>query len=298
MELRHIRYFLAVAEERNFTRAAARLGIGQPPLSQQIKDLEREVGVPLFHRVPHGAELTDAGHAFREKVHTLPAQANNAMHVAQRVARGETGQLSLGFTGTAALNPVFPELIRRFRKRFPDVEITLEEANSIALLSGLESNRLDVAIIRPAISTPRQFSLHRLNEEEIVAALPLAYAQDTNKDNIELASLSSQPLILTPRELGAGLYNAALQACRKAGFEPIIGQPAPQIASILSLVSAELGFSLVPASTRQLQVQGVVFRRIDTLTPTVALGVATMRAGASPIALNFSAMARLIAKEQ
>lgn len=154
MELRHIRYFLAVAEEGNFTRAAARVGIGQPPLSLQIKDLEREIGVQLFHRVPHGAELTEAGRAFLEVARQIPVTASDAVRAAQRAARGETGQLTLGFTGTAALNPIVPASIRAFRRRFPDVEMNLEEANSVALVSGLVDGRLDVAILRPAASDP------------------------------------------------------------------------------------------------------------------------------------------------
>src|SRR6202047_2688208 len=137
MELRHIRYFLAVAEERHFTRAAARVGIGQPPLSQQIKDLEREVGAALFHRLAHGAELTEAGRAFLAGVKEMPSIAQRATMAARRAARGELGSLRVGFTSTATFNVVVPSAIRSFRRAYPEIYLTLEEANTTRLVSGL-----------------------------------------------------------------------------------------------------------------------------------------------------------------
>src|SRR5215475_5548696 len=128
MELRHIRYFLAVAEQRNFTRAAARIGIGQPPLSLQIKDLEKEVGTALFRRIAHGAELTEAGKAFLAGVKEVPSTTEKATMAARRAARGETGALRVGFTATATFNPIVPSTIRSFRRAYPDIHLTLEEA--------------------------------------------------------------------------------------------------------------------------------------------------------------------------
>ena len=130
MELRHIRYFLAVAEERHFTRAAAKVGIGQPRLSQQIKDLEAEVGGALFHRLAHGAELTEAGKVFLAGVEEMPLIAERATMAARRAARGETGSLRVGFTSTATFNVVVPSAIRTFRRAYPEIHLTLEEANT------------------------------------------------------------------------------------------------------------------------------------------------------------------------
>jgi len=138
MELRHLRYFLAVAEEGNFTRAAARLGIGQPPLSQQIRDLETEIGAMLFHRVPHGAELTAAGAAFLPEAKASLAAAEKARLAAQSANRGETGRLSLGFTASSAFNPVVSTTIRRFQARWPDVQLSLTEMNTLGLMQKLE----------------------------------------------------------------------------------------------------------------------------------------------------------------
>jgi DNA-binding transcriptional LysR family regulator len=295
MELRHIRYFLAVAEEGNFTRAAARLGIGQPPLSLQIKDLEAEVGTQLFYRLPHGAELTEAGRAFLAAVEAIPGQAADAMRAAQRAARGETGKLHLGFTGTAVLNPIVPAAIRAFRRTFPAVELKLEEVNSVALVASLVEERLDVAILRPTDSDPQELTEHILADEPLLAALPSAHPAAQGQGALDLAALKDDPLILTPRTVGTSLHDAALAACRAAGFEPILGQPAPQIASILSLVSAELGVSLVPASMRVLSVKGVAYRAIRPPVPHVSLAVAHRSRRPSPLAVNFAQVARKVA---
>ncbi len=297
MELRHIRYFLAVAEEGNFTRAAARLGIGQPPLSLQIKDLEREIGARLFHRVPHGAELTEAGRAFLDKVGPLPERALQAAEAARRAERGETGRLSLGFTGTSVLHPVLGASIRAFRRRYPDVDLRLEEANSALLLDGLEEERLDVAILRPALSSDAPIQAFALVRERLVAALPAAHEAAGETSPLDLDTLAGEPLLLTPRRVGTSLHDAAIEACRAAGFEPVLGQSAPQIASVLSLVSAELGFSLVPDALRQLSIAGVRYRDLVPPAPHVELAVAYRRQRPSRLAANFADIARAAARE-
>src|SRR5580698_1013933 len=162
MELRHIRYFLAVAEERNFTRAAARVGIGQPPLSQQIKDLESEVGAALFHRIPQGAELTDAGRAFLEHVRAIPPQAERAVHAARRAARGEIGSLRVVYTVSAPFNPIVTGAIRSFKRAYPDVDLTLEESNTAHLIAGLRENLLDAAFLRSEDLGSDDLQLHPL----------------------------------------------------------------------------------------------------------------------------------------
>src|SRR3984885_13880830 len=166
MELRHIRYFLAVAEERHFTRAAAKVGIGQPPLSQQIKDLEAEVGVPLFHRLAHGAELTAAGEAFLEGVKEMSALAERATKAAQRADRGEIGSLRVGDTASSGLHIVVPAGIRAFPRAYADVELTLEKANTARLVPGLQDGSFDVVLCgqRPAATGSEAFQLRLLSE--------------------------------------------------------------------------------------------------------------------------------------
>ncbi|WP_279614231.1 LysR family transcriptional regulator [Comamonas antarctica] len=287
MELRHIRYFLAVAQEGNFTRAAAQLGIGQPPLSLQIKDLEAEVGTPLFQRVPHGAVLTDAGRAFLERVQPLPARAADAVRAAQRAARGEIGLLQVGFTGSSALNPVVLDAIRAYRRTYPQVELTVDEGNSQTLVERLRSGRLDIAFVRPDGLDAEDLRFHRYPDEALIAALPAAHPAASAGARIDLQSLRAEPFILTPRPLGPSLFDAAVAACRSSGFEPMLGPSATQIVSILAAVAAELGVTLVPASMRQLRFKGVVYRALRNHPATVSLAVAHRSADASPLIANF-----------
>ena len=252
MELRHIRYFLAVAEERHFTRGAAKVGIGQPPLSQQIKDLEVEVGAPLFHRLAHGAELTPAGEAFLDIVKEMPGLAERATKAARRAARGETGSLRVGFTASSAFNAVVPGTIRAFRRAYPEIDLTLEEANTTRLVAGLQDGFLDAAFLRPGAAGTEAFQLRLLSEEPMAVALPANHPCAAGQD-VDLSDLRADPFLLFPRPVSPTLYDSVVGACRKAGFDPVIGQVAPHMASIITLVAAELGVSIVPASMSQLQ---------------------------------------------
>ena len=211
MELRHIRYFLAVAEERHFTRAAAKVGIGQPPLSQQIKDLEREVGAALFHRLAHGAELTEAGKAFLAGVKEMPLIAERATMAARRAARGETGSLRVGFTATATFNVVVPSAIRTFRRAYPEIYLTLEEANTTRLVAGLREGTLDVVFLRPGTPGTEELQLRRLSEESMVVALPERHSAAALEE-IDLAMLKDDPFLLFPREIGS---DGVRHGCRR-----------------------------------------------------------------------------------
>ena len=290
MELRHIRYFLVVAEERHFTRAAAKIGISQPPLSQQIKDLEAEIGALLFRRVAHGAELTTAGEAFLQAVKEMPMLAERATRAARRAARGETGSLRVGLTATAVLNAAVPSAIRAFRRAYADVELVLEEASTTRLVAGLQEGSLDAAFLRPKGSNPEMLQLRLLSEEPMIVALPSGHVAAKQRD-VDLASLKDDSFVLFPRAIGPVLYDTIVSACRRAGFEPVIGQFAPQIASMVNLVAAELGVSIVPASTSQLRVRGVAYREIAGQAPTVRLAIAYRRGETSPIVRNFVARA-------
>ena len=286
MELRHIRYFLAVAEEQNFTRAAARVGIGQPPLSQQIKDLETEVGAPLFHRIPQGAELTEAGRAFLENVRVIPVQTERATRAAQRAARGEIGSLRVGFVGSAPFNRVMPATIRSFRRAYPDVEMSFEESNAMRLIAGLKDGELDAAFFRFNESPSDDLQIRLLSEERMVVVLPATHPAAKSVE-IDLVRLRNDALILIPRDVGPSLFDTVMLACRQAGFEPILGQSAPQLSSVVSLVAAELGFSMVPESMRQLQLTGVTYREVAGDAPLTRLALAYRRGETSKIVRNF-----------
>ncbi|WP_163882376.1 LysR family transcriptional regulator [Rhizobium laguerreae] len=285
MELRHLRYFLAVAEEGNFTRAAGKLGIGQPPLSQQIRDLEREVGAALFHRVPHGAELTAAGAAFLGEAKASLAAAEKAKLAAQSANRGETGRLSLGFTASSAFNPVVSTTIRRFRARWPEVQLSLTEMNTLALMQKLERGELDATFMRPSLDDPAGIRLRRLPDEPMVIALPTSHRL-ARRSELPLAALADEPFILFPRLVGLSLYDDVVLACRKAGFELTVAQEAPQISSVVNLVAADLGVSIVPASISQIKLEGVAYRPIEGPPAVARLALAILKTRRSPVTEN------------
>ena len=297
MELRHVRYFLAVAEERNFTRAAARVGIGQPPLSQQIRDLEREVGAALFHRIPQGAELTDAGRAFLEHVRAIPPQAERAIRAARRAARGEIGSLRVGYTASAPFNPIVTAAIRSFKRAYPGVDLSLEESNTARLITGLRESLLDAVFLRSEDLGGDDLQLHPLSEEPVVVALPASHPV-AKSSRVDLRQLRSDPLILTPRSIGQTFFDTVVAACRAAGFEPLLGQSAPQMVSVVNLVAAGLGYSLVPASLRQIRVTGVAYREIEVLAPVATLALASRRGETSVVVRNFLGRAWQSARDQ
>jgi len=289
MELRHIRYFLAVAEERNFTRAAAKLGIGQPPLSQQIRDLEAEVGAALFHRVPHGAELTAAGEAFLGEAKASLAAAEKAKLAAQRANRGETGRLALGFTASSAFNTVVSATIRRFQAQWPEVRLSLTEMNTLALMEKLHRGELDATFMRPSLDDPPGVRLKRLADEPMVIALPASHPL-AKRAALPLSLLANEPFILFPRLVGLSLFDDVVLACRKAGFELEVAQEAPQISSVVNLVAAELGVSIVPESIAQIKLDGVAYRPIEGPPAVARLALAVLKTQRSPVTENLMSL--------
>jgi DNA-binding transcriptional LysR family regulator len=289
MELRHIRYFLAVADERNFTRAAAKLGIGQPPLSQQIRDLENEIGAMLFHRVPHGAELTEAGIAFLPEASAALASAEKAKLAAQRATRGETGRLALGFTASSAFNTAVSGTIRRFRGQWPEVGLSLTEMNSNWLMEKLMREEIDVAFIRPGLEDPKNVRLKRLADEPMLIALP-AHHPLARHSKVPLSALAGEPFILFPRTVGLSLYDDIVRGCRDAGFELVVTQEAPQIPSVVNLVAADLGVSIVPASIAHLVLDGVAYRPIEGPPLVARLGLAMLKGQRSRVAANMMSL--------
>ncbi|MGS0896562.1 LysR family transcriptional regulator [Burkholderia stagnalis] len=290
MELRHLRYFLAVAETENFTKAAEMLGMGQPPLSQQIKSLETELDVELFKRTARGATLTFAGRVFAEEARRVLDDAERAARAAKRAARGETGHLRVGFTGTAAFNAHVSGLIRKFREAYPDAELTLYEATSGVLLDELEAGQLDVAIVRPERRVADVVQQQAWHDEPLLVALPVAHRLATRR-HIALADLIDEPFVQVPRASGGTLFDDIVAACAAAGFEPRLAQPVPQMASAVTLVAAGLGISIVPKSITQVRVAGVVYRPLAARGPRARLALASRRDDPSPVVHNFLALA-------
>lgn len=271
MELRHLRYFIAVAEAGHITRAAEQLGIQQPPLSLQIKALEKELGVLLLRRKPRGVELTDAGVAFLERARVILNEVERAFASTRRTARGEQGRVVVGFTASAPFHPFIPRVIRAYREMSPLVSLALEESGSSALVQGLHNEQMDAVFIRSPVADVVGLEVTPLLEEEMVVALPaghpLATASPANDSaTLPLGALAKETFVLYKRPGGPGLYDTIITACRGAGFVPRVGQEAPRIVSTLNLVAAGLGVSVVPASLRRLQMDGVIYRRLSDTT--------------------------------
>jgi DNA-binding transcriptional LysR family regulator len=286
VELRHLRYFVAVAEEGHVTRAAERLGIQQPPLSQQIRTLETELEVQLFHRKPRGMELTQAGEALLAEARVILDRVEHAAAAARRTARGEAGRIGLGFTSSASFHPMVPRVIRAFREAHPLVALSLEEGGTAELVEALSAEKIDAAFVRSPIGPVSGVAVHSVLEEEMVAALPAGHrlAVKATASRLPLAELAAETFILYRRPLGPGLYD---------GYSPQIGQEAPRMLSTLSLVAAGLGVTLIPASMQRLRVNGVAYRRLDGDAGLIApLNLAYRRGESAASARRFIALVR------
>lgn len=287
MELRHLRYFIAVAEELHFGRAAERLGISQPPLSQQIQALEEEIGARLFERTNRRVELTDAGRLFLDESRQVLAQVDKAVLLARRAHRGELGELKIGFTSSAPFTSTIPSSIHAFRKAYPDVHLDLQEMSSRQVLKALLEESLQVGVIRP-LALPDAVHWVELFREPLVAVLradhPLAAGSE---DGLAIAALAEEPFVFFPRSYGTGLYDQVIALTRQAGFSPRIAQEASEAMTIIGLVSAGLGVSILPASFRRTRVDGVVYRTLSDPEATTAVWLVRRQNEGSPLALSF-----------
>lgn len=302
LELRHLRYFVAVAQEGHITRAAERLGMQQPPLSQQIRSLEREVGVQLFRRKARGVDLTEAGRTLLADAVSVLARVEEAVEAARRTAAGRQGRLRIGLPPSGPFHPFVPRMIRRFREAHPLVSVGMEECLRAELIERLQTGSLDVAFIRASIAPPEGLDVHLLLEEPMVVALPSTHAlvrAGARAGAVPLGRLAAEVFIVYARQHGPALYEATVAACAEAGFTPRLGQEAPRIISALSLVASGLGVTLVPASMRSMTMDGVAFRPLrGPSQPKAFLSIAARRDGPSAAMRHFVAMVRRAAREE
>jgi len=251
MDLRALRYFAAVAETGHMTRAAERLGIQQPPLSQQIKQLERTLGLTLFKRHPRGVTLTEAGRLFQAEALRLLDDAQAMRTRMKRVAEGQAGVLRVGFTSSAAAHRFVPDALRAFRQSHPEVEMQLREANAADLTEALAAGRLHVALLRRPVARPQGLAFDTLLHEPLVAALPIDRAPEvagSGSRALTLARLCGDPLILVRRPGAPGMYADLLALCHAQGLEPRVAAEVDRMMTNLNLVAAGVGVSVVPAS--------------------------------------------------
>lgn len=270
MELRHLRYFLAVAEAGHITRAAERLGIQQPPLSQQIRALETELGIALLVRQPRGVILTDAGEALRLEAADILARVESLRERMRRMAEGEEGRLAIGFTSSAAAHWLTSEILRACRRRYPQLELALSECNAAEAAEHLAAGRLDAALLRAPVQDAEGLHCEKLLEEEMVLALPLDHPllggqgglAPEQAPPVSLRALATERFILVRRPGAPGMYADLLRLCGALGFSPRIGAEVERMLTNLNLVAAGDGVTVVPACMAGLQRHGIAYRRL------------------------------------
>lgn len=294
IELRHLRYFVAVAEELHFGRAAKRLRMAQPPLSQQIARLELKLGVRLLERTSRKVELTEAGSVLLVEARRILAAAREAVMATQRVGRGEAGTISVGFT-TAAMLLSLPRIIRQFREEFPAIHLDLREMSTAQQLGALRAGELDLGFVRQ----PPQDELIRTEpamSEQLVVAMR-ANHRLAERESVAPEELADEDFVLFPRDVAPGLYAQVLAICLEAGFAPRVVQQTREIYTTVSLVGAGLGVTITPASIQRMGWSGVAFRPLPFPAATrieVAWHADNRRAAVQ----SFLAVARRVGAEQ
>jgi len=291
LELRQLRYFVAVAEELHFGRAAARLHMSQPPLSQAIAALEDGLGTPLFLRSRRQVALTPAGAALLPEARRLLADAGALPELVRRAAAGESGRLALSFV-TPADYSILPPLLRDYSAAFPAVQLVLREATTDVQVDDLLHARIDAGLMIAPLPDKAQAVLGymRLLEEPLVLCAPAGLLPDGAA--VDLRDLPALPLIIFPRKSAPSLYDAIIACFVEAGVTPVIGQEAIQMQTIVSLVSGSMGLALVPQSVSRLMRPGVAYHRLARPTPFVELGVCWRRDNASPVLHGFLELLR------
>jgi DNA-binding transcriptional LysR family regulator len=295
MELRHLRYFLAVAEERHITRAAQRLGMQQPPLSQQIRALETELAVPLFVRSARGVELTAAGLVLQGEAYAILASVSHAAAQTQQAARGQVGKLAVGCTTSAALHPLVPGIIRAFRTDHPQVELDLRENPAADLIEAVVRRDIQVALLRVPVAQPPELAFMELLNEELLVVLPAGHRllARRSKGGLDLRELAEERFILVRRPGAPGIYENLILACRAAGFEPLVVAEVAHMLTNINLVAAGAGISVVPASMREVNLRQVGYRRLQAAAGlTAPLTMTYVADNADPVLHNFIATTR------
>ncbi|MBA3425427.1 MAG: LysR family transcriptional regulator [Rubrobacter sp.] len=272
MELRRLRYFVAVAEESSFSRAARRLHMAQPPLSNQIKQLEEELGVRLFERSSRGVHTTDAGELLLEEARRVFALVEGTVNMVQRVGHGEVGRLTLGFVPSAS-DELLPPILSSFGERYPDVDLFLREMRPDLIVQRLHEGQIDAGFLYLPLDDA-SLDVECVSREPLVLALPAKHSL-SSEEQVDLASLADEPFILPARyRRMPGLYGQVTEACRQAGFTPnAVQKDVWLMQTIVGLVAGGIGVALVPASVQNLRRKGVVYKTVPGLSPSVELGV-------------------------
>jgi len=297
MELRHLRYFLAVAEELHVGRAAQRLHIAQPPLSRQIHDLEREIGVRLFRRQGRRIALTEAGQIFLQGVQRTLDQLGESIHLARRADQGDIGQMTIGFVSAAAMR-IVPNMLREFRALHPDVTVQVRSMTSRDQIAALQRRDLTLGVVRLPVTDPALASQVILRES-LLAILPDTHPL-AQQEQIPLQALSQESFILYPRAEGPVIYDTIVSYCRQAGFSPIVVQEASEGLIMNGLVASGIGVALRIGELRDvasLQGSGIVMKPISDAIPPWEMALIWRKDDTSPVLQRFLAVARHLSAE-
>ncbi len=295
MELRTLRYFVTLAEELHFSRAAQRLAITQPPLSLAIRALEDELGVQLFARTRRQVELTHAGAAFRDEAAAILARADEARRLAVAADRGQVGRLAIGFM-SASTYTLMPPVLREFAAGHPRVRLDLRELTLPQQLAALRRGDIDVGFVRPPV-TDAELEAAVLLQEPLVVALPTGHPLAA-RQRIALAQLAGEPFVMFQRAAGLVLHDLVLGWCLQNALTPRVVQEASQTHAVVGLVSAGIGVALVPASARDMRPRDVEFRPLRERSPKVGTALAWRRGDASPVLRAFLGTARRVARKR
>lgn len=304
MELRQLRYFVAVADAAHMTRAAEQLGIQQPPLSQQIRLLETRLGVRLFHRHPKGMSLTDPGRILLDQARRILGEVESATLLMARVSQGRYGRLAVAFTSSAAAHAFTPELLREYRGRHAEVDLQISELNAADLTEAVAAARLHCGLLRVPVARPPGLVFETLLSEPVRVALPVDHAlaapggARSGGRAIPLRQLAAEPWILVRRPGAPGLYANLLTLCEEQGFIPRIAAEVDRMMTSLNLVAAGVGVTVVPASMQGAHPQAVVYRPLaEGARLDAPLTLVTREADGEGPAAHFADLARRLARK-
>ena len=295
MELRHLRYFVAVAEELHFTRAALRLNIAQPPLSQQIRALEAQLGVQLFLRTRRSVVLTDAGQALLVRARQMLAAVQSLPGELQRVARGEVGLLRIGFSSTLPLTKVLRDVVADHRRTHPDVALNLREMHSQQQFDGLLRGELDVGLVRYNESAPEGIRLVVLRRDPLRLVVPARH-RFARRKSVAIAECRDEAFIGFPGDAGTGTGPLLKRLCAQAGFDPRIAQEAREATTQIGLVAAGLGIAVLPGPLEAVRIEGVHYVALEDVGALLVMSVATRTDEASERVLQFVRRVGALAK--
>ncbi|MGE8279295.1 MAG: LysR substrate-binding domain-containing protein [Stenotrophomonas sp.] len=295
LELRHLRYFLAVADTLHFGRAAERLGMSQPPLSQQIRQLETLIGAHLFVRSHRRVQLTPAGKLLQEQAREILQRVDGAVDMVQRAQRGESGELRIGLTRAIPLLPQIPRAFFAYRQQHPQVQLQLREMNSLRQIDALLADELDVGIIRRRVLPPELTTTHLLDDPLVLvlhATHPALAGKDPATARFALRQFALDPFVGFSRDAGAGIHDHVITLCRNAGFSPRIVQEAGESSTLISLVAAGLGVCVLPSSCSHIQVEGACFVALSDRGAASEIQLAWRRESVTPLLRQFIALLR------